>query len=536
MRAGRPDRTGRHDPRGAAPADGPRQHLPARQGRRRPRQLLPPRQPHRPARAGPALAGRQGRRTARPVPHRAPHRRHLGDPRTRRRRADRRHRGRHPDPPGRPHRRPHHGRRPARRPRRPHRRPDRHRPGHPRPPTRRWSRASAAPTTRSSATTSRPPCSTSPGPRTPPSSSSAPAAAAGSRSCSRPASGSPPPPGPGRIDVHMVTHEQVARGRAGCRGWRPASPCAAGCRAGRSPSVGLPLLTVVLVAAAATGQPAQRHPALPRSRSSRSRWSAGCWPALAAAVAGFLLLNYFFTPPTDKFTIAERNNVLALVVFARGGRVVSAVVDLAARRTSEAARARAEAETLSTLAGERAARRDRAARAARPGPGDVRVRDVTLLQRGPTTAAPRRRPAGLAGRRQRRRHRAGARGRRTPTWTCRSTTTSRSCCAAGRSRPPTAGCSRRSRAQAAVALRQERLGEQAAAAKPLAEADRTADRAAGRGQPRPAHAAGLGQGGGEQPAQPTTSQWTDAGPGRAARHRRRVAGPARPGWWRTCST
>ena len=37
----RPGRAGRHDPRGAAPAHGPRQHLRRRQDRRRPRQLLP---------------------------------------------------------------------------------------------------------------------------------------------------------------------------------------------------------------------------------------------------------------------------------------------------------------------------------------------------------------------------------------------------------------------------------------------------------------------------------------------------------------
>ena len=101
----------------------------AGEGRRRARQLLPGRQPHRPARAGPALAGRQGRRPARPVPRRPRHRRHLGDPRTGRRRADRRPRGRHPDPPGRPDRRPHQGRRPAGRARRPQRRPRRRRPG-----------------------------------------------------------------------------------------------------------------------------------------------------------------------------------------------------------------------------------------------------------------------------------------------------------------------------------------------------------------------------------------------------------------------
>ena len=78
----------------------------AREGRRGARQLLPGRQPHRAARAGPALGRRQGRRAARPLPRRARHRRHLGDPRAGRRRADRRPGGRHADPPGGPDRRP----------------------------------------------------------------------------------------------------------------------------------------------------------------------------------------------------------------------------------------------------------------------------------------------------------------------------------------------------------------------------------------------------------------------------------------------
>ena len=53
---------------------------------------------------------------------------------------------------------------------------------------------------------------------------------------------------------------------------------------------------------------------------------------------GSLLLNYFFTPPLYTFTIAERENVLALVVFVAVAVAVSAVVDLAARRTRQAAR------------------------------------------------------------------------------------------------------------------------------------------------------------------------------------------------------
>ena len=76
----------------------------------------------------------------------------------------------------------------------------------------------------------------------------------------------------------------------------------------------------------------------------------GIWPASAAAVAASLLLNFYFVPPLYTFNIAERNNVLALVVFVVVAALVSRVVDVSARRTTEAVRAAAEAETLSTLA------------------------------------------------------------------------------------------------------------------------------------------------------------------------------------------
>ena len=80
---------------------------PAGQGRRRAGQLLPGRQPHRAARAGPAVAGRTGSTSSSTAYRgRARHRRDLGDPRAGRRRAHRRPRGRHADPPGRPDRRP----------------------------------------------------------------------------------------------------------------------------------------------------------------------------------------------------------------------------------------------------------------------------------------------------------------------------------------------------------------------------------------------------------------------------------------------
>jgi two-component system, OmpR family, sensor histidine kinase KdpD len=77
----------------------------------------------------------------------------------------------------------------------------------------------------------------------------------------------------------------------------------------------------------------------------------GFYPALLAAVAGSLLLNYFFVDPIHTFTIARGDNILALVIFLLVAVLVSRVVDLSARRSTLAARASAEAETLSTLAG-----------------------------------------------------------------------------------------------------------------------------------------------------------------------------------------
>ena len=59
-----------------------------------------------------------------------------------------------------------------------------------------------------------------------------------------------------------------------------------------------------------------------------SPWSAGFVPAMLEAIAGSLLLNYYFTPPIHQFTIAEANNALALGVFVAVGLLVSTVVDM----------------------------------------------------------------------------------------------------------------------------------------------------------------------------------------------------------------
>jgi two-component system sensor histidine kinase KdpD len=76
----------------------------------------------------------------------------------------------------------------------------------------------------------------------------------------------------------------------------------------------------------------------------------GFWPAVLAAVAASLLLNWFFTAPIHTFTIAQPRELLALLLFVTVAVAVSSVVHLAARRAVQAARAREEAASLLELA------------------------------------------------------------------------------------------------------------------------------------------------------------------------------------------
>ncbi len=152
----------------------------------------------------------------------------------------------------------------------------------------------------------------------------------------------------GDIDVHLVMHAEMGKGRfPRVRGSLTARRRWQGALLG---AVLLPLLTVLLVP----------HRADVNLVSDALIFLlvvvlvslvGGAWPGLAAAVVASLLLNYWFTPPFHTFTISDRNNALALGVFVIVAALVSWVVDLAARRTREAARATAEAETLGTLAG-----------------------------------------------------------------------------------------------------------------------------------------------------------------------------------------
>jgi len=161
----------------------------------------------------------------------------------------------------------------------------------------------------------------------------------------------------GSIDVHLVTHEETARPWRIAKGrYRPWQTRWGGLSLTRRTAgfilcvVGLPLLTWLLLAV--DGDVSLSTDILAFLLLVVAvALVGGLLPAVPAAIGGFLLLNYYFTPPVRRFTIAERENLIALFAFLVVAVSVSMVVDVAARRTREASRARAEAATLFTLAG-----------------------------------------------------------------------------------------------------------------------------------------------------------------------------------------
>ncbi|MDO9457345.1 DUF4118 domain-containing protein [Nocardioides sp.] len=151
----------------------------------------------------------------------------------------------------------------------------------------------------------------------------------------------------GAVDVHLVTHDQVARGT---RRRSVLSPLSTGRQvAGWLAAVVMPvLLTSVLQAFQDTDQ-------LPLAEMLLLAGTVvvalvgGLLPALVAAVVSFFALNYFFTDPTGQLTVAEPANLLALLVYVAVAAGVATVVDRASRRAGDALRARTEAATMSSL-------------------------------------------------------------------------------------------------------------------------------------------------------------------------------------------
>ncbi len=78
--------------------------------------------------------------------------------------------------------------------------------------------------------------------------------------------------------------------------------------------------------------------------------TGGFWPAVLAAVAASLLLNWYFTAPLHTFAIQQPRESLALLLFVTVAVAVSSVVHLAARRAMQSAHSKAEATALLELA------------------------------------------------------------------------------------------------------------------------------------------------------------------------------------------
>jgi two-component system sensor histidine kinase KdpD len=157
------------------------------------------------------------------------------------------------------------------------------------------------------------------------------------------------------IDVHVISHEpaeteQPLPSRRPELPWRSPLPRRRQVTAWALGLLGLPLLTYLLA----------------QMRDSTGLETVlllylllvvvigaigGIVPGIVAAIAGFLLANWYFTPPIHAWSISQGEHVVALIVFVVVSAVVSGLVDIAARRAVDARRARAEAETLARLAG-----------------------------------------------------------------------------------------------------------------------------------------------------------------------------------------
>lgn len=158
--------------------------------------------------------------------------------------------------------------------------------------------------------------------------------------------------GSGDIDVHVVTHAAARGGGGGSRRRSALSALPARRRAaGWFGSVAGPVALTGLLHLTRVNHELPSELLLFLALVVGVALIGGMWPAVLAAVLSGLLANWYFTPPYGTLTIAAPANAVALFVLVSVGAAVAAVVDTAARRARDAARARAEADVLATLAG-----------------------------------------------------------------------------------------------------------------------------------------------------------------------------------------
>ncbi|OBB30528.1 sensor histidine kinase [Mycolicibacterium fortuitum] len=151
----------------------------------------------------------------------------------------------------------------------------------------------------------------------------------------------------GKIDVHMVTHDQARRGF----GWSTATP--------RQRHIASWLAALVVPSAICLLIVGVLDPILGVSGESALFFIGvlvvallgGVAPAALSALLSGLLLNYFLVAPRHTFTISEPDSAVTVVVLLLVAVAVAALVDGAASRAREARKASQEAELLTLFAG-----------------------------------------------------------------------------------------------------------------------------------------------------------------------------------------
>ncbi len=152
----------------------------------------------------------------------------------------------------------------------------------------------------------------------------------------------------GPIDVHMVTHSAAGRAlrlprlRSGLPAGRQA--------AGWATAVLAPAAATLVGIALTDWVDLSTDVVLYFLATVLAALAGGLGPALLAALLGGLLLNFFLSPPLYSFAIANPGNVITVATMLLVGVLVALVVDRAARRAEQAARARAEAALLASFA------------------------------------------------------------------------------------------------------------------------------------------------------------------------------------------
>jgi two-component system sensor histidine kinase KdpD len=151
----------------------------------------------------------------------------------------------------------------------------------------------------------------------------------------------------GKIDVHMVTHDEAKRGFS----WSRISPRQRHATSWLAALVVPSAICAIIVSCLDRFMGIGGESALFFIGVLLVALLGGVAPATLSALLSGLLLNYFLTEPRHTFVIAEPDSAVTIVVLLLVAIAVAALVDGAAGRAREAKRASQEAELLALFSG-----------------------------------------------------------------------------------------------------------------------------------------------------------------------------------------